>query len=145
MIKRLLGADGLRNPGAQLSWLAPTPFYTEVMLGVFNSDGDTAASFRYDGSTDIHGGAPVSRGLRGPQDLLFVPRLAASFDLSDTQTLLVGLSAAFGPNNSGPDADTQIYGADVYWKWRPERAQAGFPFVSWQTEVLYRRYKAAER
>jgi len=145
VITRLLGADGLRNPGAQLSWLAPTPFYSEVMLGVFNSDGDTAASFRNDGSTDIHGGSPVSRGLRRPQDLMFVPRLAASFDLSDTQTLLVGLSGAFGPNNSGSNADTQIYGADIYWKWRPERAQAGFPFVSWQTEVLYRRYEAAER
>jgi hypothetical protein len=145
VITRLLGGDGLRNPGAQLSWLAPTPFYTEISLGVFNSDGETAASFRSEDSTDIDGGEPVDRTLRGPQDLLFVPRVTSSFDLSDTQTLLLGASAAFGPNNSGAHADTQIYGADLYWKWRPLNAQQGFPFVSWQTEALLRRYDAATR
>lgn len=144
VITRLLGGDGLRNPGAQLSWLAPTPFFTEVTLGVFNSDGETAASFRNEDSGDIHGGVPVERGLRGLQDLLFVPRVAAAFDVSDTQTWLLGVSGAFGPNNSGPHAGTQIYGADLYWKWRPVDAQQGFPFVSWQTEALVRRYEAAE-
>jgi hypothetical protein len=145
VITRLLGGDGLRNPGAQLSWLAPTPNYTELTLGVFNSDGETAASFRNEDSTDIHGGEPVDRTLRGPQDLLFVPRVSSSLDLNDTQTIVLGLSGAFGPNNSGRHADTQIYGADVYWKWRPLNAQQGFPFVSWQTEALLRRYDAATR
>lgn len=145
VITRLLGGDGLRNPGGQISWLAPTPFYSEITLGVFNSDGETAASFRNEDSSDIHGGAPVDRVLRGPQDLLFVPRVASSFDVSETQTLLFGVSSAFGPNNSGPDAGTQIYGADLYWKWRPVNAQQGFPFVSWQTEALYRQYEAETR
>jgi hypothetical protein len=145
VITRLLGGDGLRNPGAQLSWLAPTAHYTELTIGVFNSDGDTAASFRSDQTREIAGGVPVERALRGPQDLLFVPRLASSFDLTDEQTILFGLSGAFGPNNSGPHAETQIYGADVYWKWRPLNAQQGFPFVSWQTEALLRRYGAAAR
>jgi len=145
VLNRLFGGDGLRNPGAQLSWLAPTPFYSEVMLGVFNGAGETAASFRNEESVEIHRGTPVERGLRGPQDLLFVPRLASSFELSDTQTLLLGASAAFGPNNSGPHAATQIYGADLYWKWRPLNAEAGFPFVAFQTEALYRRYEAAAR
>jgi hypothetical protein len=31
---------------------------------------------------------------------------------------------------------------DLYWKWKPSRAQAGYPFVSWQTEGLFRRYEA---
>jgi hypothetical protein len=143
VLNRLFGGDGLRNPGAQLSWLVPTPFYSEVMLGVFNGAGETAASFRNAESGEIHGGTPVERGLRGPQDLLFVPRVASSFELSDTQTLLAGLSGAFGPNNAGSHTDTQIYGADLYWKWRPVNAQAGFPFVAFQTEALYRRYEAA--
>ena len=145
VITRLLGPDGLRNPGAQFSWLAPLPFFTEITLGVFNSDGETTTGFRNADSGDIHGGEPVDRSLRGPQDLLFVPRLATSFDLSDTQSLLLGVSGAFGPNSSGAGADTQFYGADIYWKWRPENAQRGFPFVSWQTEALLRRYHAAER
>jgi hypothetical protein len=29
---RFLGPDGLRNPGARVSWLAPTPFYTNAIL-----------------------------------------------------------------------------------------------------------------
>jgi hypothetical protein len=145
VITRLLGGDGLRNPGGQVSWLAPTPFYTEISLGVFNSDGETAAGFRSEDSGDIHGGVPVETRLRGPQDLLYVPRIAASFDLSDTQTLLLGVSGAFGPNNSGTRADTQLYGADLYWKWRPTDADKGFPFVAWQTEALLRRYDAAGR
>ncbi|MCX7887443.1 MAG: hypothetical protein N3B01_09365 [Verrucomicrobiae bacterium] len=145
VITRLLGGDGLRNPGAQLSWLVPLPFYTEFSLGVFNSDGDGAASFRSEHSSEIHGGQPVDRKLRSPQDLLFVPRVATSFDLSETQTLLLGVSAAVGPNNSGLHAGTQILGADLYWKWRPLNAHQGFPFVAWQTEFLYRRYEAAAR
>ena len=50
-----------------------------------------------------------------------------------------------GPNNSGPSASTQIYGFDLYWKWKSATAHQGFPFVSFQTEALYRRYEAAER
>jgi hypothetical protein len=142
---RLFGPDGLRNPGARVSWLMPTPFYSELMLAVFNSDGETAYSFDSDDSVDITGGTPVDRSLRGMQDLLYVPRLAVSFDLGDTQTLLLGSSAALGPNNSGTHAYTQIYGGDLYWKWKPTNAHAGWPFVSWQTEFLYRIYEAAKR
>jgi hypothetical protein len=54
----------------------------------------------------------------------------------------MGASAAFGPNSSGSDTDTQIYGVDVFYKWKPATQTKGFPFVTWQTEVLYRRYEA---
>jgi hypothetical protein len=55
---------------------------------------------------------------------------------------LAGASAAFGPNGSGNDTDTQIYGADLFWKWKPVNHHAGFPFVSWQTEVMMRKFQA---
>jgi hypothetical protein len=45
---------------------------------------------------------------------------------------------------TGSDRHTQIYGADLYWKWKPPHANAGFPFVSWQTEALYERFEAGE-
>ncbi len=150
---RLLGPDGLRNPGARLAWLAPTPFFTELSFGIQNSHGETAASFRSEGHS--HGGGAKEgvpfgfrhpdndRGVRGFGDLLFTPRLATSFDLTDTQTLLLGVSAAFGPNSSGGSGDnrTQIYGVDAYWKWKPANAHGGFPFVSLQTEAMLRRYQ----
>jgi len=78
-------------------------------------------------------------------DLLIVPRANVSFDLTETQTVVLGASAAFGPNNSGPSARTQVYGVDAYWKWKPAAAQAGFPFLSLQSEAMFRRYDAAQR
>src|SRR5206468_5368913 len=86
--------------------------------------------------------AALDRGLRGPGDLVFVPRLASSFDLTDEQTLVAGVSGAFGPNDTGIGKRTEIYGADLYWKWKAPNASEGFPFVSWQTEGLYERYQA---
>ena len=148
IIGRAFGPDGLRSIGAQGSWLVPVPFFTELTLGVFDGQGGTSHSFRNQGAPDalgvdrFHGRATTNRGIRGAGDLLFVPRLASSFDLTDEQTLVVGASAAFGPNDTGGGNATQIYGADVYWKWKPSNADAGFPFVSWQTEVLYERYEA---
>jgi hypothetical protein len=143
VLGRLLGPDGLRNLGARISWLAPTPFYSELFLGIQNSHGDTAYSFRSD-----HGGEPYMGRLNpvtrtsGVGDLLFTPRYAMSFDLTDTQTLVAGLSGAFGPNSSGKDTTTQIYGVDLYWKWKAPRQVGGFPFVSFQAEGLMRRYQA---
>ena len=145
VLNRMFGPDGLRSQGARLSWLVPTGWYSEAMVSVLNSAGNTTFSFRSDESAEIHGGEPVTRPVRRLQDLLIVPRLATSVDLTATQTLLVGVSAAFGPNNSGPDARTKIYGADLYWKWKSARASAGFPFVSLQAEALLRRYDAAPR
>ena len=141
---RFFGGDGLRNPGARLSWLAPTPFYSELMLGVQNSHGETAFSFRTDHEEEPYLGRLHDVGrVKSFGDLLFVPRYAASWNLSDEQTLLAGASAAFGPNASGASADTQIDGLDLFWKWKPVNHHAGFPFVSWQTEAMLRRYQAA--
>ncbi len=137
---RVLGGDGLRNVGARVSWLLPTPFYSEVFVSIFNGEGGTAFSFR--DSDNTYGRAPVDRKIHGFDDLLFVPRVATSFDLTDTQTIVLGASGAFGPNDSGSSTDTRIYGGDLYWKWRPVRAQQGFPFVASQTEVMVRNYEA---
>jgi hypothetical protein len=147
-MNRMFGSDGLRQNGARLSWLAPTPWYTEVLLGVFNGQGGDAFSFRYLGDADsngvtrLYGHATTARDLRGPGDLLYVPRLATSFELTDEQTLVLGASAALGPNDTGPTARTQIYGLDGYWKWKPANAGHGWPFVSVQAEGFYRDFLA---
>ena len=148
ILARTLGPEGLRNLGAQVSWLVPTPFYSEAFLGVLNGQGGTAFSFRNrgepntDGVDTVHGRATTEQDLAGLGDLLYVPRLATAFDLTDQQTLMVGASAAFGPNETGTNLRSEIYGVDLYWKWKPANAQAGFPFVSWQTEALYQRFEA---
>jgi len=142
---RILGPDGLRNPGAQVSWLAPTPFYSEFFLGFQNSQGDTAFSFR-----NAHDDQPyVDRlntqgSVHNVSDMMFAPRYVTSFNLSDAQTIVVGGSAAFAPNGSGTSADTQIYGVDLFYKWKSPNQHAGFPFVTWQTEGMVRRFGAQQ-
>lgn len=152
VITRLLGEDGLRNLGVRISWLMPLPFYSELFFAIQNSGG-TASSFRGSGhhhndegeDNDLLFGRPRSiTDIRTFGDLLFVPRYAVSFDLTESQTLLAGVSAAFGPNSSGTRGHTEIYGTDVMWKWKPRYHHGGFPFVSVQSEFLIRRYTADE-
>ncbi|MEK7684647.1 MAG: hypothetical protein AAB466_04415 [Verrucomicrobiota bacterium] len=142
---RFFGGDGLRNPGGRISWLVPTPFYSELFFTVQNSQGETALSFRNDHEGGLFFGRPhTQERVRDFGDMLFVPRYAASFNLSDAQTLVTGTSAAFGPNSSGTGADTQIYGVDLFWKWKSPRQHSGFPFVNWQTEAMLRKYQAED-
>ena len=145
VLNRMFGPEGLRSQGMRLSWLLPTSFYSEAMVGVMNSTGGTTASFRSPESHEIHGGTIDEDPVKAFGDLLIVPRFATSFDISETQTVLLGASAAFGPNNSGSSARTKIFGVDGYWKWKPAAAQQGFPFVSMQAEAMLRRYDASER
>jgi hypothetical protein len=150
---RLLGPDGLRNPGVQVSWLLPMAIYSQLFVAVQDSQGDGAAPFR--GGGHVHGEAgsgelplgfrPLEndRGVSALNDLLWTLRYAVSWDLTPQQTVLMGVSAALGPNASGAAGQpaTQIYGLDLYWKWKSPRAHAGFPFVSLQAEALMRRYE----
>jgi hypothetical protein len=71
------------------------------MVAVMNSAGETTSSFPVGRSGDIHGGQPVERTVEDAGDLLYVPHIGTSFELTNTQTLLLGASAALGANNSG--------------------------------------------
>ena len=141
---KMFGGDGLRSVGARLSWLMPTPFYSEILLGVENATGATMTSFGgVAGETQF--GRPLNPDVvKTFGDMLYVPRWNGSFDVGDTQTIVVGASGAFGPNGTGAGASTEIGGIDFFWKWKSPRADKGFPFVKIQTEGMARRYEAAE-
>ncbi len=143
VIGRLLGPDGLRGVGAQTSWLLPLPWYAQLSLAVQNGTGSTGFSFRNQGDDGTFFQRPTfDRSLSGIEDLVFIPRFESSLDLSSTQTLLFGASGAVGPNDTGKSARTDIYGADLFYKWKSAHAEGGWPFVKWQTEVLGRRFEA---
>jgi len=140
---RLLGPDGLRGVGAQLSWIVPVPWYSQVILGVQNGRGGTAYSFRNTGEDGLFYARPtIDREAIGLRDFVYLPRWENSFNPSPTQTVLFGVSGAFGTNDTGRDTRTEIYAADFLYKWKSERAEGGFPFVKWQTEAMYRRFEA---
>ncbi|MEY2539100.1 MAG: hypothetical protein QOG67_2840 [Verrucomicrobiota bacterium] len=140
---RLLGPDGLRGVGAQVSWTMPLPWYSQLLLGVQNGRGGTAYSFRNPGDNGIFFDRMTNdRELRGLGDFVWIPRWESSVDLTPTQVILGGLSGAFGSNDTGAHTHTQIYGADFLYKWKSSHAEGGFPFVKWQTEFMYRRFEA---
>jgi hypothetical protein len=143
---RLFGPDGLRQAGVRLGWLTPLPWYSEVQIGVQNANGETASSFLANGEFFEErpiGGRPfVERDVRSPKDLLYLARWVNSWNLSDAVTTKVGLSGLYGPNATGPDGDTWIYGADLKLTWRPVNNFRGWPFVLWEAEAMKRDYRA---
>ena len=139
----LLGPDGLRGVGAQISWVVPVPWYSQVLLGVQNGRGSTGYSFRNPGEDGVFlDRQTTDREMRGLYDFVWIPRWENSIDLTPTQVVLAGVSGAFGSNDTGGDTRTQIYGADLLYKWKSATAEGGFPFVKWQSEFMYRRYEA---
>ncbi len=140
---RILGPDGLRGVGAQMSWTLPLPWYSQLIFAAQNGRGGTGFSFRNPGDDGIFfDRVTTDREARGLQDFVWIPRWENSVDLSPTQVVLAGVSGAFGSNETGANSRTQIYGADFLYKWKSSHAEGGFPFVKWQTEAMYRRFEA---
>ncbi|MCG2635020.1 MAG: TonB-dependent receptor [Gammaproteobacteria bacterium] len=144
VLSRFLGGDGLRSQGARVAWLMPTEWYSELYFGAQNAKGETVTSFLGEEGEDIGGHTLMARESRNFSDLLYSARWLNGFDLSETVSMNLGASALWGPNATGTDTNTQIYGADLYVKWQSATAQRGFPFASWQTEILERRYEAGD-
>ena len=144
VLSRFFGGDGLRGQGARLSWLTPTDWYSELIVGLQNAKGETMTSFLNAPGEEIGGHTLLDRDARRFGDLLYTARWLNGFDLSDTISMNLGVSGLWGPNASGDNTDTRIVGTDWYMKWLPARTQRGFPFVSWHTEVLWRQYEAGD-
>jgi hypothetical protein len=142
ILNRLFGKDGLRGPGMQLSWLVPTPFYLEFIANAQQAQGEIATSFLSKAGETVRGYTLIDRPVRKIGDLMYMPRLVTSFNPTEELTVALGGSTLFGPNASGTNNKTIIYGGDLYVKWKPVDHVKGFPFVAWQTEYLFRDYEA---
>jgi len=150
---RLMSKDNMKSPGAQLSWLVPSKEYYKLYLAAQSPIGGSMTSFRSNGGNDLSGtdaehqmgGHSFLPGLevQGIRDLVYTTRLETSRMLSDEATVVGGMSFSTGPNATGRYARTNIYGLDLYYKWKPLNNDHGWPFWTWQTEVLKRNYKAA--
>ena len=95
-----IGEEGLRESGAELTWVPDLPFYLEALVGVFNGDNEEA----------------FGRGsLRTP---LVTGRLRTFFELGDAHALQVGVSAATGET---PEKHrSTLAGVDLKYKLTPE-------------------------
>jgi len=143
---RLFGEDGMRAPGARVGWLLPVPWFSELHVGVQNAKGETMQSFlQSDEAAEERpiGGRPYENpGVRSTADLAYLTRWVNGVDLSETVSAQLGLSGMTGPNASGRDGRTWLYGGDLVVKWRPLATDRGWPFVTFQSEITGRSYEA---
>ncbi len=96
-----------------------------------------------EGGPGIGGRPIVAQDVRSLKDFVYLMRWENAFDLSDELTAVFGISSLLGPNASGPAGSTWLYGVDMKWRWTPANSFRGYPFVTWQTEYMRRRYEAA--
>jgi len=142
-----LGADGMRGPGFQLSWLAPLPFFLTLYGEAFSLGGDAA---------DQTGALPQPVASFGA-DRSARPTLAAEakafFPLGESWSVYSGLNFASGksPGLSRGDAGTtgvgreaQLYGADVYLKWKPVNVAQGYESLAFQAEAILRHFGSGD-
>jgi hypothetical protein len=105
----IFGSEGLGAPGFELSWLAPLPWYLEVIVASQMGEG---GAFRT---------KPRTFGDPGWKDLLYPARLVNFLELSDDWSLQLGANAVLGPSVIGPEVGNRsyAYGSDLLLKWRP--------------------------
>jgi hypothetical protein len=141
---QLLGIDGLRAPGIEVNWLTPDiPFFL-----VFSASAFSVEPAEIDQPLQTFGG-----GTR--DNLAYVAAARAFFPLSEATSLYAGLSYARGKTSqSASDAtavpmsapghtlydgrDDNLYGADLYLKWKPANQARTYASLAWQTEYFVR-------
>ncbi len=133
-IGRVFGAEGNRGLGVEASWLTPLPWYVELVGSATRADGEASARSFF---------GAENPGVDEVSDFEYVAALKQFFPLSDDFSMFWGLSGAFGPNPTGRDNRTEIYGTDLYLKYRPI-TRASSTVVTLQTEWLHRRRQVPE-
>ena len=131
-----LGGDGLRPPGAQVSWLLPLPFFLRMTGEVLSVSPGASPTF---------GG-----GLRSSPAYLGNVKTFAS--LGESWSLFLGGTVATGHappaglsegstlDNNGPR--TLLAGGDLYLKYMPPNHVANYFALSLQSEYFWRRTSA---
>lgn len=125
---RVFGGEGNRGLGLEVSWLAPLAWYVEFVASGTMAAGE-ATSRSFFGANDL--------GVESPLDLENLLAVKQFFPLSDAWSLLAGISAATGPSSTGRDNRADVFGVDLYLKYRPLVGPEG-TVVSLQTEWIYR-------
>ena len=142
-----LGADGMRGPGAQVSWLAPLPFFLTLYAEAFSLAADPA-----DETQALPQPVPTfgSDSSRRPT---LVTEAKAFFPFGEEWSFYGGLNFASGksPGLSLGDAGTvgvgreaQLYGADLYLKWKPVNVAQGYESLALQAEAILRHFASGD-
>jgi hypothetical protein len=115
VMRRFLTDEGLKEKGAELSWVAPVPFYLESLVGVFNGDTDTVSGFGR---------------LRAP---LVTARVRSFLETDEYGAVQFGVSGASGETPA--ERRTALLGVDLKYKYTP--ASWHHPLLTVAGEGLY--------
>lgn len=129
LLGKFFGGENSRGLGLEVSWLSPLPWYAELVGAVGDAAGGCCARSFY-GNTDL--------GVEGPGDFLYTTALKQFFAVGRDVSILWGLSGQFGPNPTGQGNRSEIYGTDLYLRYRPATSP-NRRSVSLQTEAMLRR------
>lgn len=133
-VSRIFGSEGNRGLGAELSWLTPLPWFLELLISSTGAAGEGTARSFY---------GPDDLGVHSPLDLQWTAAAKQFFELSEELSLVFGLSAATGPSSTGRDNRSDVYGTDIYLKYRP-LGNSDNMVLSLQSEWFYRRRQIPE-
>ena len=142
-----LGADGMRGPGVQVSWLAPLPFFLTLNGEAFSLAADPA-----DETQALPQPVPTFGADRSTRPTL-AAEAKAFFPFGEEWSFYGGLNFASGksPGLSLGDAGTvgvgreaQLYGADLYLKWKPVNVAQGYESLALQAEAILRHFASGD-
>jgi hypothetical protein len=135
-----LGVDGLRAPGAQLSWLLPVPFFLRLTVEALSvpSGEDPAENPTFGGSV---ASSPTLLG-----NLKTFVALAESWSLMLGATGATGHAPAAGftpeAGQVGNGPRSLLAGGDLYLKYMPPNRVASYVAIALQSEYFLRRIAA---
>ena len=142
-----LGVDGMRGPGVQVSWLSPLPFFLTVSGEAFSLRSDPA-----DALADFPQPVP-SFGSDGSTRPTLAAEVKTFFPLGEAWSLSSGVSFASGKSpgvalagglTEGVGRDTQLFGADLYLKWKPPNVAQGYASLAFQAEAVLRHFGSGD-
>ena len=139
-----LGDDGLRGPGAQVSWLAPLPVFLTLTAEAFSLRAPDATA---------DAGPVASFGGGEATDLTYVGTAKLFVPVTDELSVYAGASVATGVSpgflrsdlalSPGANRRSVLVAGDLYVKWKPANVVGGYTSVAWQTEAIFRHLEDA--
>lgn len=129
VIGRVLGSEGNRGLGVEGSVLLPVPWFAELSVAETMAGGEATARSFY-GGEDL--------GVDSPLHLQSTVALKQFHPLGHDHSFFWGLSFASGPNPSGRRNRSELYGLDLFYKFRRIQ-QASNGWFTAQAELIHRR------
>jgi hypothetical protein len=122
--------EHLNPTSIEANFLVPVPWFLELSASGGSPDVETPTFQRSPDANNVG-------------NLLYIFHMANFFEVSDSLGVNLGASFATGSNDSGPDERSNLYGADLFAKYRPLRDNPYQEF-SVQSEFMWRQAETPE-